>query len=76
MKPGEPADLIVLDQNPLEDIRNTLRIAYVMKGGRLYESTTLDQVWPEKKPFGARPWRDEPVPDAAGVPSDRHLDRR
>jgi Tol biopolymer transport system component len=75
IKPGKLADLIVLDQNPLEDIRNTLKIAYVMKGGRLYESTTLDQVWPEKKPFGARPWRDEPVLDAAGVQNDRHDDR-
>jgi hypothetical protein len=76
IKPGKLADLIVLDQNPLEDIRNTLKIAYVMKGGRLYESTTLDQVWPEKKPFGARPWRDEPVLDAAGVQNDRHRDDR
>jgi len=76
IKVGKLADLIVLDANPLEDIRNTAKIAYVMKGGRLYESATLDQVWPEKRPFGARPWRDEAVLEAAGVRNDAHHDPR
>ena len=30
---GKQADLIVLTKNPLQDIRNTRRITYVMKGG-------------------------------------------
>ncbi len=46
---GKIADLIILDKNPLEDIRNTISIKYVMKAGVLYESKTLEQVWPEKK---------------------------
>jgi Tol biopolymer transport system component len=74
IKVGKLADLIVLNANPLEEIRNTAKIAYVMKGGRLYESATLDQVWPEKRPFGARPWRDDAVLEAAGVRSDDHHD--
>ena len=54
---GKLADLVVLNRDPLRDIRNTLDIAYVMKGGRLYDANTLDQVWPEKRvyaPLGQR----------------------
>jgi len=74
IKVGKLADLIVLNDNPLQDIRNTANIAFVMKGGRLFESATLDQVWPEKKAFGARPWKDDSILDAAGVRNDRHHD--
>lgn len=56
LEPGKIADLVVLDANPLDDIRNTTDIRYVMKNGRLYDATTLDQIWPEDKPYGQRPW--------------------
>jgi hypothetical protein len=46
---GKLADLVVLDQNPLEDIRNTNSIRYVMKNGRLYEGSTLDEIYPRKR---------------------------
>jgi hypothetical protein len=46
---GKIADLVVLDKNPLDDIRNTTAIRYVMKDGILYDGNTLDEVWPEKK---------------------------
>ena len=55
---GKLADVIVLNSNPLDDIRNTTDIAYVMKGGRLYDGDTLDEIWPEQKPYGVRPWVD------------------
>lgn len=53
---GKLADLMVLNSNPLENIRNTADIQYVMKGGRLYDANTLDEVWPERKPFGEYYW--------------------
>ena len=39
---GKLADLVILDGNPLEDIRNTNTITHVMKNGRLYEGDTLN----------------------------------
>src|SRR6185369_7891619 len=36
LESGKQADLVVLDKNPLENIRNTKSIKYVMKNGRLY----------------------------------------
>ncbi len=41
---GKLADLLVLDANPLDDIRNTESIGLVMANGRLYDARTLDQV--------------------------------
>lgn len=46
---GKLADLIILDQNPLTNIRNTNTVNKVMKNGRLYDGNTLDQVYPEAK---------------------------
>ena len=56
---GKLADLMVLNSNPLDDIRNTADILYVMKSGRLYDATTLDEIWPRQKPYGERPWINE-----------------
>jgi Tol biopolymer transport system component len=50
---GKLADLIVMDRNPLENLRNTNSISYVMKNGRLYEGETLDEVWPRQKKMQA-----------------------
>jgi Tol biopolymer transport system component len=49
LEPGKLADLQVLDRNPLDDIKNTNTIKYVMKNGRLYDGNTLDEIWPRKK---------------------------
>jgi imidazolonepropionase-like amidohydrolase len=39
---GKVADLVLLDANPLEDIRNARRVQAVMRGGRLLDRSTLD----------------------------------
>ncbi len=46
---GKLADLVVLDSNPLIDIRNTNTVRYVMKNGRLYEGDTLDEIYPTRR---------------------------
>jgi imidazolonepropionase-like amidohydrolase len=40
--PGKLADLVLLDANPLVDIRNTRRIAAVVLGGRVLGREELD----------------------------------
>jgi Tol biopolymer transport system component len=53
---GKLADLVVLRQSPLDDIRNTGSLEYVMKNGELFEADTLDQVYPEAKPLPEQWW--------------------
>jgi hypothetical protein len=51
IEPGKIADLIILNKNPLDNIRNTIEIQSVMKDGVLYDGNTLDEIWPVKKKF-------------------------
>jgi hypothetical protein len=55
LEPGKYADLVVLEADPLEEIRNALAIAQVMKNGRLYDGGTLDELWPRQRPL-SQPW--------------------
>jgi len=71
LEPGKMADLVVLDRNPLTDIRNTLSISSVMQGGRLYDAATLDELWPEHRPF-ARPWYWDDRPPGTPDPGSVH----
>lgn len=48
---GKLADLVIMEQNPLDDIRNTNTVRFVMKNGRLYDGDTLDEVWPRERAF-------------------------
>ena len=43
IEPGKLADLLIVDGNPLEDIRDTDKVAYVMLNGRLYQGGTLTE---------------------------------
>jgi Tol biopolymer transport system component len=53
---GKLGDLMVLNGNPLENIRNTANIQYVMKAGTLYDANSLDEVWPLTRKYGDYYW--------------------
>lgn len=57
LEAGKLADILVLDADPLENLRNTVRLRYVMKNGRLYEGETLNEVWPRQRPLPTPPWQ-------------------
>lgn len=46
---GKLADLIVMDKNPLDNIRNTESIVYTMVNGRLYDTKTMNEIGNEPK---------------------------
>jgi hypothetical protein len=64
---GKLADLVILDADPLSNIRNTNTIRFVMKNGRLYDGNSLDEVWPRQKPLSDQPWRHAAPNAQAGI---------
>jgi len=44
LEAGKLADLLILDADPTQDIRNTEKIHRVMLGGRLYDPLTMNEV--------------------------------
>jgi imidazolonepropionase-like amidohydrolase len=41
LEPGKLADLVILDADPLTDIRNIVKVSRVIKGGNVYEPAQL-----------------------------------
>ena len=57
LEAGKEADILVMDRNPLENIRNTRSLRYVMKNGRLYDANTLDELWPRQRKAPSFYWQ-------------------
>jgi imidazolonepropionase-like amidohydrolase/Tol biopolymer transport system component len=55
---GKLADLVVLDADPLTDLRNTNTIRLVMMNGRLYEASNLRETWPRQRDLEPLWWWD------------------
>ena len=64
---GKLADFIILDKNPLDNIRNTNTILQVMKNGRLYDGNSLDEVYPRKKKATGFWWHQKKPAGLPGV---------
>lgn len=55
--PGHVADLVILDVDPLADIRNTTRIDAVVADGRLHDRASLDSLLARVERSAGRPAR-------------------
>ena len=65
LEPGKLADLIVLDANPLENIRNTESVRTTIVNGRVFDAATMNEVGNHpraRQPF----WFETPGNDAWG----------
>jgi len=67
---GKLADLIILSENPLDNIENTQTVEMVMINGRLYDAATMNEIgnhpkerkafwWENEKHNQAFPWHQE-----------------
>ncbi|WP_026063255.1 amidohydrolase family protein [Pedobacter arcticus] len=57
LKQGKLADLIVLNANPLDDIRNSEKIRYTMVNGRLFDVSTMNEIGNKEKPRNMFWWQ-------------------
>ena len=64
LQTGKLADLVVMNENPLESIRNTESIIYVMKNGRLYDAETMNEIGNQPKERTAFYWEKPNASDA------------
>ncbi|MCR9279794.1 MAG: amidohydrolase family protein [Pseudomonadaceae bacterium] len=56
IEPGKLADLVILNRDPLEDIRASADIDAVVKHGVMYDGETLDERWPQQRVTPVAPW--------------------
>ncbi|MCB1182474.1 PD40 domain-containing protein [bacterium] len=56
LKAGKLADVILLEGNPLDDIRNTNTVRWTIKNGEVFDANTMDRTWPEATPRAPFLW--------------------
>lgn len=77
LEQGKLADLLVLDRDPLENIRNTESIRYTMVNGRLFDASTMNEIgnydrprskfyWENGINAANFPWHDETETEGCG----------
>lgn len=54
---GKKADLVILDGNPLEDLKASTRTTHVMANGRLFDATTMAEIGGRQTPAPTFYWQ-------------------
>jgi Tol biopolymer transport system component len=67
LKAGKLADLVILDKNPLDNIRNSNSVVYVMKNGRLYDGNTCNEVYPDRRVLDRSEWNFDKPTNTTGI---------
>ena len=76
---GKLADMVVMNENPLENIRNTTSIAYTIANGRVYDSG-MNEIAPRERPrapfwfagAGGEAWPSDTAAETEGDDSHGH----
>jgi len=64
---GKLADLVILDNDPLENIRNTNSVDLIMKNGRLYDGDNLNEIYPLKRKSSNFDWQQNRPDSLPGI---------
>jgi len=64
---GKRADLVVLNSNPLEDIRASADTHMVMVNGRLFDTATMAEVGGQSTPTPVFHWQRQPAGQSFGI---------
>ncbi|NNK40937.1 MAG: amidohydrolase family protein, partial [Winogradskyella sp.] len=64
---GKIADIVIMDDNPLDDLRHTNTITLVVKNGVVYDADTLDEIAPVTKKAKPFPWQTVKPENLPGV---------
>jgi len=56
---------VLLGKNPLQDLRITNNVYYVVKNGEVFDADTLDEVWPKEAKAAPFSWQ---TPKPEGLP--------
>ena len=56
LEPGKLADVIVIEGNPLQDIRQSEKVAWTMVNGRLYDAATMNETGARERKRGKYWW--------------------
>ncbi|MDG1889452.1 MAG: amidohydrolase family protein, partial [Flavobacteriaceae bacterium] len=64
---GKLADLVILNKDPLENIRNTNSVDMIMKNGRIYDGNNLNEIYPLKKKYSNFDWQQNKPDSLPGI---------
>jgi hypothetical protein len=64
---GKLADILIMDKNPLDNLKNTNTLKYVIKNGVLYDASTLDEIAPKKKKAPVFHWQTKKPVNLPGI---------
>jgi len=65
LEAGKLADILIMDKNPLTDLRNTNTLTHVVKDGVVYDANTLNEVAPVSKKAPTFHWQ---MKKPSGIP--------
>ncbi|WP_179345846.1 amidohydrolase family protein [Winogradskyella ursingii] len=67
LETGKIADILIMNQNPLDNLRNTNTLTHVIKNGMVYDANTLDEVAPREKKAETFHWQTKRPEGLPGV---------